>query len=82
MSPGILDKKMHLFLATSLTSGEMALEQGEEIRRKQPRNRLRFRERARPNNVGRSKKSAASSPALFRMGFQRIAPFAAELLRT
>ena len=31
MSPGILDEKMHLFLATSLTAGEMALEPGEEI---------------------------------------------------
>jgi ADP-ribose pyrophosphatase len=31
MSPGILDEKMHLFLATSLTAGEMALEAGEEI---------------------------------------------------
>jgi len=31
MSPGILDEKMHLFLATSLTSGEMALEPGEDI---------------------------------------------------
>ena len=31
MSPGILDEKMHLFLATSLTAGEMALEPGEDI---------------------------------------------------
>ena len=31
MSPGILDEKMHLFLATALTAGEMALEQGEDI---------------------------------------------------
>jgi hypothetical protein len=80
MSPGILDEKMHLFLATSLTSGEKALEQGEEIRRKQPRNRFRFRERARPNFVGRSKKSAVTSLALFRMGFHGAAAFAAKLL--
>jgi ADP-ribose pyrophosphatase len=31
MSPGILDEKMHLFLATDLTPGETALEEGEEI---------------------------------------------------
>jgi ADP-ribose pyrophosphatase len=31
MSPGILDEQMHLFLATDLTAGEMALEQGEDI---------------------------------------------------
>ncbi len=31
MSPGILDEKMHLFLATALTAGQMALEQGEDI---------------------------------------------------
>jgi ADP-ribose pyrophosphatase len=31
MSPGILDETMHLFLATDLTPGEMALEPGEEI---------------------------------------------------
>ncbi len=31
MSPGILDEKMHLFLATALTAGEMALEPGEDI---------------------------------------------------
>jgi ADP-ribose pyrophosphatase len=31
MSPGILDETMHLFLATELTPGEMALEAGEEI---------------------------------------------------
>ncbi|HEY4760205.1 MAG TPA: NUDIX hydrolase [Thermoguttaceae bacterium] len=31
MSPGILDEKMHLYLATSLTPGEMAPEPGEEI---------------------------------------------------
>jgi ADP-ribose pyrophosphatase len=31
MSPGILDEKMHLFLATGLTAGETALEEGEEI---------------------------------------------------
>ena len=31
MSPGILDEKMHLFLATDLTPGEMALEAGEEL---------------------------------------------------
>jgi ADP-ribose pyrophosphatase len=31
MSPGILDEKMHLFLATALTPGRMALEQGEDI---------------------------------------------------
>jgi ADP-ribose pyrophosphatase len=31
MSPGILDEKMHLFLATELTPGETALEAGEEI---------------------------------------------------
>jgi ADP-ribose pyrophosphatase len=31
MSPGILDEKMHLFLATSLTAGKMDLEPGEDI---------------------------------------------------
>ncbi|MCC6125488.1 MAG: NUDIX hydrolase [Pirellulales bacterium] len=31
MSPGILDEKMHLFLATELTPGVAALEAGEEI---------------------------------------------------
>ncbi len=31
MSPGILHEKMHLFLATKLSPGEMALEAGEEI---------------------------------------------------
>jgi ADP-ribose pyrophosphatase len=31
MSPGILDEKMHLFLATDLTPGEAALEPGEDI---------------------------------------------------
>ncbi len=31
MSPGILDEKMHLFLATALTAGKMALERGEDI---------------------------------------------------
>jgi ADP-ribose pyrophosphatase len=31
MSPGILDEKMHLFLATDLTPGETALEAGEDI---------------------------------------------------
>ena len=32
MSPGILDEKMHLYLATGLTPGPMALEAGEDIR--------------------------------------------------
>ena len=31
LSPGILDEKMHLYLATGLTPGETALEEGEEI---------------------------------------------------
>lgn len=31
LSPGILDERMHLFLATGLTAGESALEAGEEI---------------------------------------------------
>jgi ADP-ribose pyrophosphatase len=31
MSPGILDEKMHMFLATELTPGETALEEGEDI---------------------------------------------------
>src|SRR4051812_31287497 len=31
LSPGILDERMHLFLATGLTAGETALEPGEEI---------------------------------------------------
>ena len=31
MSPGILDEKMHLFLATELNEGQTALEQGEQI---------------------------------------------------
>ena len=31
LSPGILDERMHLFLATSLTPGETAREPGEEI---------------------------------------------------
>jgi ADP-ribose pyrophosphatase len=31
MSPGILDEKMHFYLATDLTAGETALEPGEEI---------------------------------------------------
>jgi ADP-ribose pyrophosphatase len=33
MSPGILNEKMHLFLAFDLTAGESALEEGEEIER-------------------------------------------------
>ena len=32
MSPGILDEKMYVFLATGLTSGRQALEAGEDIR--------------------------------------------------
>ncbi len=32
MSPGILDEKMHVYLATELTAGAMALEAGEDIR--------------------------------------------------
>ncbi len=32
MSPGILDEKMHLFVARELTPGPMALEAGEDIR--------------------------------------------------
>jgi ADP-ribose pyrophosphatase len=31
LSPGILDERMHLFVATGLTAGETALEAGEEI---------------------------------------------------
>ena len=31
MSPGVMDERMHLFLATELTSGEAAREPGEEI---------------------------------------------------
>ena len=31
LSPGILDEKMHLYLATGLTEGEAAREDGEEI---------------------------------------------------
>jgi ADP-ribose pyrophosphatase len=31
LSPGIMDEKMHLYLATSLTAGEAAREEGEEI---------------------------------------------------
>jgi ADP-ribose pyrophosphatase len=31
LSPGILDEKMHLYLATGLTAGESAREEGEEI---------------------------------------------------
>jgi ADP-ribose pyrophosphatase len=31
LSPGILDEKMHLYLATGLTAGNTALEDGEEI---------------------------------------------------
>jgi ADP-ribose pyrophosphatase len=31
MSPGILNERMHLYLARNLTAGEMALEAGEEI---------------------------------------------------
>ena len=31
MSPGILDERMHLFLATGLTAGSMNLEGGEQI---------------------------------------------------
>jgi ADP-ribose pyrophosphatase len=31
LSPGILDEKMHLYLATGLTQGETAREEGEEI---------------------------------------------------
>ncbi len=31
MSPGILDETMHVYLATGLTPGEMALEAGEQI---------------------------------------------------
>ncbi len=33
MSPGILNERMHLFLATGLTAGEQALEAGEQIER-------------------------------------------------
>ena len=32
MSPGILDEKMHVYAATGLVAGEMALEAGEDIR--------------------------------------------------
>ncbi len=31
LSPGILDEKMHLYVATGLTAGETTLEEGEEI---------------------------------------------------
>jgi ADP-ribose pyrophosphatase len=31
LSPGILDERMHLYLATGLTAGEPAREEGEEI---------------------------------------------------
>jgi ADP-ribose pyrophosphatase len=31
LSPGILDEKMHLYLATGLTAGDTAREEGEEI---------------------------------------------------
>lgn len=31
LSPGILDEKMHLYLATGLTAGDAAREEGEEI---------------------------------------------------
>ena len=31
MSPGILDERMHVFLATGLTPGPMKLEGGEQI---------------------------------------------------
>jgi ADP-ribose pyrophosphatase len=31
LSPGILDEKMHLYLATGLTAGQAAREEGEEI---------------------------------------------------
>jgi ADP-ribose pyrophosphatase len=31
LSPGILDEKMYLYLATGLTAGETAREEGEEI---------------------------------------------------
>src|SRR5258707_649920 len=31
LSPGILDEKMHLYLASGLTAGETAREEGEEI---------------------------------------------------
>ena len=31
MSPGILDEKMYVYIATNLTAGEMALEAGEDI---------------------------------------------------
>ena len=31
LSPGILDEKMHLYVATGLTAGQTALEEGEEI---------------------------------------------------
>lgn len=31
LSPGILDERMHLFLATGLTAGDTAREEGEEI---------------------------------------------------
>ncbi|MBW8885663.1 MAG: NUDIX hydrolase [Planctomycetia bacterium] len=31
LSPGILDEKMHLYIATGLTEGETAREEGEEI---------------------------------------------------
>jgi ADP-ribose pyrophosphatase len=31
LSPGILDEKMHLYVATGLTAGETAREEGEEI---------------------------------------------------
>jgi len=31
LSPGILDEKMHLYLATGLTEGPTAREEGEEI---------------------------------------------------
>lgn len=32
MSPGVLDERMHLFLATSLVAGRLSLDAGEDIR--------------------------------------------------
>ncbi len=49
-SPGILDERMHLYLATGLTPGPAALEPGEEIR-PLPTSRLEALEMARDGRI-------------------------------
>lgn len=57
-SPGILDEKMHIFIATELTKGEQALEEDEEIRVK-PFSFRDLRIQLKANNIKDGKTIAA-----------------------